>query len=188
MNYQIKPEKHELMEARQKVEETLESIKYTLEKEEDLEINLGYTEKEKTKGFGATGRAHSPREIEIMFNTSVENWKENLEDLTADLYGRTWFYENSEVNMKWQQLLAEITGLKTIEKLKEPRKVEKEDFKQEWAEKKTGLSEEYIGGETTLTWQLKTLIAQKLLEKHELKDLPELKRTEVLEAGDALFT
>ena len=187
MNYSIKPEEHELRKAKQTVEKALEGAKYVLDKEEDLEINLGYASLEEVGEFGVFGSAVTPKEVEIFFNPNVEGWKNNLKDLAADLYGQTWFYENSEVNFVWQQVLASTVGLIVIEKVSEEKEFEIEEFKEEWAEKKTKISQEISKASENLSWQLKLDIGHKLLEEHELEDFPDLNRSDVLEAGDKLF-
>lgn len=185
MSFSIRPEQHELIEARKEVEKVLESCKYTLEKNEGLSVDLGYTDS--SNDYGAFGRVSSGESAEIFFDASVEGWKNDLKEVAADVYGRSYFYENSEINFKWQQLLASVTGLMVIEEVSDGREIEVEELREEWAEKKTDLSEEYLGEEMALSWQLKLAVGRKLLEEYELEDLPELKRTDVLEAGDALF-
>lgn len=184
MEYSIKPEEHELREARQIVGRILDSCSYIVERNVSMKISLGFTELE---DFGAIGNAKEADKADIFFNSGVEGWKDDLEDVVADIYGQSYFYENSEVNFRWQQVLASVTGLMIIERLSDPRKIDKEDFREEWAEKKTEISEEIDEGSDILSWQLKALIGRKLLEENDLKDLPDLKRTDVLEAGDALF-
>lgn len=186
MNY-IRPEQHELREAREVVEGTLESCEHVVEKEDDLEISLSHAEMTEAEDFGVFGGARSSEHARLYFNTRVKGWKDNLEDLTADTYGQSFFHENSEVNFQWQQILASVTGLMVIEKISDPRKVEKEDFREEWAEKKTEISEEIDSSKDNLSWQLKALIGRKLLERHDLEEFPELKRGDVLDAGDAIF-
>jgi hypothetical protein len=188
MSYSIKPEEHELRAAREAVEKTLESCRYVLEKDEELEISLGHTDPDSVGEFGVSGAAVSPERAELFFNTEAEGWEGNLEDLTADVYGQAWFYEHCEVTFVWQQVLASITGLMVIEKVSEERDVETEELQEEWAEKKTGISEEISEKPENLSWQLKTALGHKLLEKCDLEDLPELNRTDVLEAGDSLFS
>jgi hypothetical protein len=186
MEYSIKPEEHELREARQVVERILESCSYIVEKKEEIRINLGFTD---SKEYGALGNALSSERVQMNFNSLVDGWKEDLEDVVADVYGQAYFHENSEVNFQWQQVLASVIGLMIIEELSEPREVEKEDFREEWAEKKTEISEEAsIESRDALSWQLETLLGRKLLEDYELEDFPDLKRSDVLEAGDALFS
>jgi len=188
MNYSIKPEEHELREARQTVGKTLEGVKYVLEKEEDLSVSLGYATSEEAGEFGVFGSAISPEEVEIFFNTDVDGWKDNLEDLVADLYGQTWFYEKSNVEFIWQQALASIIGLIVIEKISEKQEVEVAKLKEEWAEKKTSISDKLTERPENLSWKLKTAIGHQLLEENELENLPDLKRSDVLDAGDSLFS
>lgn len=188
MEYSISPEEHELRQARQIVEKTLESCSYVLEKEEELKVNLGHAEKEEARDYGVFGTARTSDSARIYFNPDTDGWKDNLEDLVADVFGQAWFYENSDTELKWQQLLASITGLMVIEKISEPREVERTGLKEEWAEKKTGLSERVsIENQEDLSWQLKTLIGRKLLEEYKLEDLPGLNRSDVLDAGDSVF-
>jgi hypothetical protein len=188
MNYSIKPEEHELREARETVEKIIESCKYVLEREEHLTVNLGYADREDAGEFGVFGAAETLGSATIYFNAEVDGWKDNLEDLAADVYGQSWFYENSEVNFRWQQLLASVTGLMLIDEISRQREVDIEEFREEWAEKKTEISEKISPEKPEdLSWQLKAAIGRKLLEDHELEEFPELKRTDVLEAGDALF-
>lgn len=186
MNYSVKPEEHELREARQIVERILDSCSYIVEKDNSIRINLGFADLEE---FGAVGNAKGSESAEIFFNSDVRGWEDDLEDVVADVYGQSYFYESSEINFRWQHILASITGLMIIEELSDPREIGKEDFREEWAEKKTEISEEVDGKRRDiLSWQLKSLIGRKLLEENDLKDLPDLKRTGVLEAGDALFS
>jgi hypothetical protein len=188
MTYSIKPEKHELREARETVEKIISSCKYILEKDEDLSINLGYADKEETGEFGVFGTAKTSESAQIYFNTDVDDWRENLEDMAADVYGQTCFYENSEVNFNWQRALASITGLMLIEEISEPREIDVEELQEEWAEKKTRISDK-VSAENrgNLSWQLKLAIGRELTENHDLEDLPDLNRSDVLEAGDSLF-
>lgn len=187
MTYSVKPEEHELRTARDAVERAVEACQYVVEKEEELEVSLGHIGREDVGEFGAFGEAVTSENARIYFNAEVDGWQENLEDLAADVYGQTWFYENSEVNFVWQQVLASITGLIVIEEISEEKEFEVEGFREEWAEKKTDLSEEISKGHENLSWQLKVGIGRKLLEDNDLRDLPDLNRTDVLEAGDALF-
>jgi len=187
MDYSIKPKEHELTQARQAVEKALEGAKYVVEKDEDLSVNLGYASSDEAGEFGVFGSAISPGEVEIFFNSSIDEWKDNLQDLTADLYGQAWFYENSEVTFIWQQVLASITGLIVIETFSERQEVDVEELKEEWTEKKTGISDKVSERPENLSWQLKTAIGHQLLEEYEIGDLPDLNRSDVLDAGDTLF-
>lgn len=186
MDYTIKPEEHELREARQTVEKTLESCRYVIEKEEDFEVSLSYADPEESGEFGVFGSVKTSESARIFFNPQTNDWKNNLEDLVADLYGQAWFYENSEVNFEWQETLASITGLMVIEQRSNEKEVKK-DVQKEWAEMKPVLSKEISPENEELSWQLKTLIGRELLKENSIEEFQELKRSQVLDAGDAIF-
>jgi hypothetical protein len=75
-----------------------------------------------------------------------------------------------------------------IEEISEPREIDVEELQEEWAEKKTRISDK-VSAENrgNLSWQLKLAIGRELTENHDLEDLPDLNRSDVLEAGDSLF-
>lgn len=188
MSYSIKPEDHELSQARQVVENTIDSVKYTLEKEKALSLHLGHASKAETGEFGAFGHAENSENARLMFNTSSDNWKESLKELTVDVYGQAWFYENEDNHeFVWQQLLASITGLLLIEKVSNGREPDYNGLQEEWSEKKENLSEQLVKSPENFSWQLKLILGRKLLEEHELEDFPDLKRSNVIEAGDEAF-
>lgn len=190
MEYSIKPEEHELREARQVVEAAIESSRYVLEKEKSLNFHLGHTGKDEVGGFGVFGNAQSSENARIFFNTSVDGWKQNLNDLTIDVYGQSWFYEKAE-NMEfiWQQFLASTTGLLLLEQVSDGREPDYNGLEDEWSEKKQNLSDQLsVEKQENFSWQLKLILGQKLLEDHDLEDFPKLKRSDVIEAGDELFS
>lgn len=188
MSYEIRPKAHELREARQAIEGMLESAKYVLEKEERLSINLGYVDEEATGDLGVFGTARSSESAEIYFNTDIDGWKDNLEELVLDVYGQAFFYENSEINFNWQQLLASVTGLMLIENVSGEKEFEREGLEVEWRDKKDSLSEQIsMENQQSFSWQLKTVLGRELLEEYSLEDLPDLKKSDVIGAGDQVF-
>lgn len=188
MNYSIKPEEHELQQARQIVETAIESCRHVLEKEDNLKIHLGHAEKTEVGKFGVFGKALDSENSQIYFNTSVEGWKENLNELVIDVYGQSWFYENVENHeFVWQQVLVNTTGLLLIDKISESREPDYKGLEEEWKEKKEGLSDQLIDSRDNTSWQLKLLLGRKLLDEYELEELPELKRSDVIDAGDKTF-
>lgn len=189
MNYSIKPEEHEIQQARQVVETAIESTMYVLEKEKSFTVHLGHAEKEEVGDFGVFGKARDSENGQIFFNTSADDWKQNLNDLTIDIYGQAWFYEKEENHeFVWQQLLANTTGLLLIDQISEGREPNYNGLQEEWSEKKENLSEQLsFDKQDNFSWQLKLILGRKLLDDHELNDFPELKRSDVIEAGDETF-
>lgn len=186
MNYSVRPQEHQLGEARRAVESAVESCQYILEKEEQFDLNLGGSSDAE---YGAHGSAVSPQVLQIYFNPEIENWKEELQQTAVNLYGKAWFYEKTgSTEFIWQEFLASITGLMLLDRTDNTKEPEKNDLKQEWAEKKEDLSEELdFTSPERFSWELKLEVGRKLLEEHGLEELPKLTRSDVLEAGDELF-
>lgn len=188
MKYSIKPEKHELQQAHQVVEKSIESSKHALQKEQPLRIHLGYAEKEEVGDFGVFGEATDSKNGRIYFNTSKDTWKQNLTELTIDIYGQAWFYEKiDKLEFVWQQLLAETTGLLLLDKISEGREPDYNGLQGEWKQKKENLSEEIASGNKAYSWQLKLIVGRKLLDDYDLEDLPTLNKSDLIEAGDKAF-
>lgn len=188
MSYSIKPEEHELQQAQQVVETAIESCRHTLEKEQRFTLHLGHADKTEVGDFGVFGEARGSENGQIYFNTSIDGWKQNLNDLTIDIYGQAWFYEKEENHeFIWQELLANTTGLLLIDHISEGREPDHNSLEEEWSEKKEDLSEQLINSRENFSWQLKLIIGRKLLENYEFEDLPELNRSDIIEAGDETF-
>lgn len=209
MEYTISPKKHELEEARRIVQESIEICKAVREKEESLRISLSWTEDEfiKEKMNGSSGESYSSTDIKILFNSDVEGWRKEMKASVIHEYAHAWFYEHKDVSwnitFNWQQIIldahAQLFTERTLSEYDEPMKdhIEKEELAQKWPEIKESLSKElekgrdlFYGGENFEKWTGYTvayMIGQKLLEKHELEDFPDLKRSDVLEAGEKLF-
>lgn len=189
MNYSIKPEQHELQQAQQVVETAIESSKHMLEKEESFTVHLGHAADEDVGEFGAFGEARDVKNGRAYFNTSVDGWKQNLNDLVIDIYGQAWFYEKQDNHeFVWQQLLANTTGLLLIDQISESRDPDYNGLNEEWSQKKENLSEELsFENQETFSWQLKLILGRKLLDTHELEELPELNRSDIIDAGDNAF-
>lgn len=186
MSYRIRPEEHELRQARETVEKILEGCKHELEKNRVLELNLGVAPSGSTGEYGARGVAVNAEAAQIYFDPEVENWREDLEKVLRKEFGKSWFYENMEMSgLLWQELLAEVFGLMFLGQVhdREPEK----DIKQEWRDRRGKLKKHVSQEPENFSWQLKWRLGKKLLEEYELEDLPELKRSDVREVGDRLI-
>ncbi|MFB6242366.1 MAG: hypothetical protein ABEJ36_06225 [Candidatus Nanosalina sp.] len=191
MSYSIRPEENELRTAREKVEGVLESAKYSLEKDEMLEVSLGASPSQAPGEFGASGVAINSEAAQIYFDPNKESWKDDIQTVTRKIYAKAWFYEKTEpAGFLWQEVLAEALGHIFLEETGEEREIEdKESFEDEWKGVKDNLGEELsVELRENLSWQLKKLIGEKLLEEHELDDFPKLTRSDVEEAGDEIFS
>ncbi|MFB6158925.1 MAG: hypothetical protein ABEJ95_04700 [Candidatus Nanohalobium sp.] len=184
MEYSIKPEEHELREAKKVVQGVLAGCKTVLEKEEDLQIQIGWDRD--------IYSCAEENKLYIEFNTENEEWKKKLKTATAYGYAHSLFDELSpaEQRFNWQRSLRNGFGLifldKVLPEIAEEKTGETDSYKiSDWTETKELMNQEI--GEKEIPWQLNYLIGRKLQQKHELKEIPELKRSDVIEAGEEQF-
>jgi len=186
MNCSIKPEEHELREAKQVIEGVLASCRIFKEKETDFKIELGW-DTEIHSGSDAEDR------IFIGFNTSEEDWKEKLKTATAYGYAHSLYYELGEQPVfNWQQVLMDSFGLMLLDEiLPEQAGKQTEDVEEykpdDWLEMKKGFEEEISYGSQEIPWQASYLIGRRLLKRYSLEEFPNLKKSQVIEAGDDVF-
>lgn len=189
MSYSIRPEEHELREARKAVEGALESCKYVLEKDVMLEVNLGSFSS--PGDFGASGAALSSDRAQFSFDSEKKAWKEDIQKVATKEYGKSWFYEKTDPSdLLWREILADCLGLIFIENTTEGKKPEKdpEAFKDEWNELKPLLAESLSeASPEDFSWQLKWFIGEKLAENHSLESFPEVKKSDIEEIGGKVF-
>lgn len=207
MSHSIKPQSHELEEAKRTVEQALQAAKAVAEKDENLEVELGWTGDEYTieKLGGVSGFTHSPTRIELNFNTKPGDWKEFMKAATAHEYAHTLFFEEhgEDIVFNWQDVLFEAHSQHFAEKvfpnIEVPwrEKHTEKELAENWESLKEVLNKEIDpdrslmygknGFPEWIGYSLAYRIGEKLLETNELESLPELKRSDVLEAGDELF-
>lgn len=207
MGYIIKPEKHELREARRIVSEAIEASKAVQEKQTDLKISLGWIEDSFTVENlkGVHGFTHSPEIIELNFNTSSD-WKQGLKAFTPHEYAHAIFFEENsmtseDVQFNWQHVLMEAHAQHFSERVYPDidaawrENLSKEELADRWPELREKMSSELIEEAIIdsenyglfFGYTLAYRIGEKLLENHELEELSQLKRSDVVEAGDELF-
>ncbi len=208
MEYSIKPEEHELRQARQVVQSVLEVCGSVFGKEEDVKISFLWTEDDfvKTEMSGSTGLTYSFEKAEIEFNSMVENWKKGVKLTTAHEFGHMLFYEKlgnkqyQDIEFMWQHILMESHAMLAAERItsmesRRKGKMNEKELRNLWPDFKYKLSDSdhseiFMGAGELSLWtgyEFAYMIGQKLLEKQELEDFPNLKRSDVLDAGDELF-
>jgi hypothetical protein len=189
MGYDIRPREHELREARTAAEQALESCRYTLEKEEDLEINLGSSSSLESGEHGAHGLAVNSGVAQIYFDAGVDEWKEDLGEVMKQVYGKSWFYENFEGSgFVWTEFLAESFALMFLEEFSDGKTPEVTDeLEEEWSEKKEKLSEELVEAQEDFSWQVKWLVGRELAMEHELEEFTGLTKSDIEEKGEEVF-
>ena len=181
MTYSIKPEEHELKTGRSIVENCLKTCEAIEKKEEKLEIILGGKSRDNFEEKGAFGEAWNSNLIRIYFNSEHgKDWKNDLRTITTYSYGESLFLEKSSVELNWQELLKKSYALMFLKKTGfEPDEIDREKAKTEWQD---------FDEESSISWSLAHFIGEELLEDYELEDFPDLKRSDVIETGDKLFS
>lgn len=197
MNYTVRPEEHELRQAKQIVEEVIETCKTVEKKEKDFEVSLGwlFTQPEIEEPRGASGASGDTEFIYLEFNSTVDDWEDELRQVAAYSYGRSLFAEmmENEVQFGWQELLMEAFALQFLDLVYEGTASENLEWAQDeledvWPQVRESLSEEGAWYEPDdPIWSTAYYIGQELVEKHELNELPGLKRSDISEAGDEIF-
>lgn len=186
MKYSIRPQEHELRQARQTVESTVERARHRLELEQ-LTVNLGASSTPDSELYGAHGAAVGSGVLQLYFNPSAEDWQESLEELTFKTYGKAWFDENSELeNLNWVELLSEAFSVAFASEFNDRRTEVSEELAEEWSRIDQSLQEEF-SGDLDVSWQLKWLLGEEIKERHGLERFTELELEDLREAGESLF-
>lgn len=191
MSYTIRPETHELREARKTAEKVLEACKYILEKDEMIEVSLGVAPSNNEIDFGASGYTVNSEQVQIFIRPEKDDWKDDLEKLAYQLYGETWYYEKKDSSgLLWTNILAESLGLMFLGTNTDGKSPEepKKEFKSEWDDLKASLGEmiQNIDPEQ-VSWQIKWYLGNELMEEKDMGEFPKLKKSDVEKAGENIF-
>ena len=189
MEYSIKPEEHELKKSRNSIDRVLSSYGYSFDVE-NLEFYLNWQKLDKA----ATYTYDDKNAITLIIDPD-KDWEEKLETSVLRGVSQAEFMHLSEIEemrFNWQEVLRfAYTKMKMTEIAGEETS-EKEELKEKWAELKEQLSKEISAQNFDEFFYMNAgvlggMIGQKLLEDYELEEFPELKRSDVIEAGDELF-
>ena len=181
MNYSIKPEEHELKTARRIIENCLKTCQAIEEKNESFEVVLGGKSRGNFEEKGAFGEAWNENLIRIYFNSDHgDTWKEDLRTITSYSYGESLFLEKSDSKFHWQELLKKSYALMFLKQTGfEPNEIDRDKARDEWQE---------FDEESSISWSLAHFIGERLLEGRNLNEIPTLKKSDVLKAGDKVFS
>lgn len=216
MSHEIKPERHELETARHLVIEALEKVEDRFPKEEKFTVSVGWSGQSfvREKMDGSAGTTYSSRFFEINFNSEADRWKTAIKTTTVHEYAHAWHYEKrfeeGRNEYVWQYVIDEAITQRMAEKIfpgyEAPQRTKhsKEKVSEYWQEvRDKELDREFSkvdypyplyidrSGDNYPLWlgySLSYLIGGKLLEDHDLEDFPDLKKVELVEAGNSLFT
>ncbi|MFB6212991.1 MAG: DUF2268 domain-containing putative Zn-dependent protease [Candidatus Nanohaloarchaea archaeon] len=204
MNYSIRPREHELGKARQVVEDALEACKAAMEHENDIEAGIAWGGSMVREELGGANSTEvSPGYFSVEFNADTDGWQERLKTVVAREYAHSYFLEKTEgLEFKWQTLLFEAQAYVFAEKMypgKPPRarKFSDHELEELWPVVREALSENsdwgslFEGSERFPRWlgyAFAYHIGQRLETENYVEDFPQLKRSDVLDAGDEMFS
>lgn len=187
MEYSINPEEHQLKKARVKIEEIIDSYSYSIDVE-NVELNLGWQQVEGTSSV--IHEEGSRLTLIINPDADMEELEKNvLRGLLEIEFLRKAPFE--EYNFNWQEILKLGYVTNKLEHLIQSDIQRDKELNEEWPEFKELLSKEtgeFTGQFYMNASALGETIGKKLLENHEIEELPELKKSDVVEAGDSVFS
>jgi hypothetical protein len=185
MKYTIKPEKHELEEIRSIIDQVTSTAE-------------AFQDKEKAVSFGVAWDSRiepvvkSNKEIVVRFNTDNDDWQNQVRGAVARGYAQSWFLENVQPEFHWQELLMLGHSLHFSEKVTGTETVvdEKSSISNLWKDMRDNLSlpKEEVNHELVRHgFSTSYYLVEQLLENHEMEELPDLNRSEVIKAGNKVF-
>lgn len=190
MDYSIEPETHELEKARDRISEALNSYSYAFSVE-SAEFYLNWQKLEGEK----TSYICDDREIILVIDPD-KDWKDEIQQSVLRGLSQIEFDELSdfeEIRFNWQEVLRFAYVKMKMSEMVGEEPVEKEELGDRWNELRENLSEEISDQRVEDFFYMNAgvlggMIGQKLRESYELEKFPDLKRSDVIQAGDELFS
>lgn len=175
----------------------------------DIAVELDWTDDEFVTGMmnGVAGFTPSADRVTIEYNSTVEGWEETLRASVAHEHAHTQFLDavgSDELEGAWQYVLFEAQSQTFAERvypdIETPWRehVGHEVLEELWPEirderlddDEDEAAELFFGSEDVPHWLgygLSYRIGGELLDEHEVDEFPELGRSDVVAAGDAVF-
>nr|EGQ39661.1 MAG: putative Zn-dependent protease, DUF2268 [Candidatus Nanosalinarum sp. J07AB56] len=212
MPHNIKPSTEELEEAKEIVDTALTEAEEQLSMEQELIVELGWTESDFTieEMHGARGLSKYPNTVSLDFNTSAQNWSDSLRATAFHEYAHTWDYEQRGQlwDKRWQYILGEALTQHFANQNAEyesPQRTKhsRDEVSEYWAHirdekldqehsqsqfdpifinKGEGKYPNWLG--YSLAWQ----IGEQLLQQYSLEEFPALEKEDIVEAGNEIYT
>lgn len=185
MEHTIEPSPEVFREANDIVEGLLQTCEAVLGKKSDIEVYLGWAEQPSPEVF-------SEEEARINVGTG-ENWKDDLKTTVAQAYAQSWFLEHKSNSYHWEELLMLGHSLRFAENIteKNPEVDSEEEIAEEWPVLREEIQLSMVEDTEELShygFSLAYYLAKNLDDVHGLKNFPELTMSDVLDAGDRIFS
>ncbi len=185
MDYSVRPSRSELERVRSKIDDCINSYEYSLGLE-DMEFFLSWQRHE--RDFSVL----EVKENEMMIAVNPDSEKYEMEGLLRALFEAEFVekVEYSEIRFKWQEVLKfAYAAMKAEEVIGEEIKLD-EDLVARWPsiqeqlDQKVDNYEEFFYMNTGLIGEA---LATKLKEEYNLEEVPGLKKSDVMDAGEKFF-
>ena len=185
MDYSVRPSRSELERIKSKIDDCVNSYDYALDLE-DMEFFLSWQRHE--RDFSVL----EVEENEMMIAVNPDSEDYDMEGLLRALFEAEFVekVEYSEIRFKWQEVLKfAYAAMKTKETIGEEIKLDKEIVArwpsiQEQLDQKVGNYQEFFYMNTGLIGEA---LATKIKEEHTPDEVPGLKKSEVMDAGEKFF-
>lgn len=188
MKYSINPSKHEVVKARQQVENAVQRWQHSVEVG-NVNISLGWQYFERPVSFTTwSNNLHLVLNLDDEFNIEEELDNMVLRGLLEIEFIQSTEFE--EIEFDWQELL-KFAYVKMREKqLRGAEITENDEIRKRWNKIRDELVTDNEGFNEFFynnAGVLGGMLGKKLAENYELSDIPKLKRSDLIEAGDELF-
>lgn len=187
MIYSIKPEKHDLENARNKINQVIESYSYAFDTD-NIEFYLNWQKFERPVSFEIDGE----NSLLIILNSEMD-WEEEIDEIILRGIFSLEFMQKADFDQivfNWQDLLLSSYTVHRSSQILGGSPSDSE-LTVSWTKLREKLSEELFETDFDSLYEntgiLSWRIGQKLLEEYEIEDFPGLKRSDVIKAGDEVF-
>ena len=185
MDYSVRPSRGELERVKSKIDDCVNSYDYALDLN-DIEFFLSWQRHE--RDFSVL----EVEENEMMIAVNPDSEEYKMEGLLRALFEAEFMekVEYSEIEFKWQEVLKfAYAAMKTEETIGEEIKLDQDIVArwpsiQEQLDQKVDNYQEFFYMNTGLIGEA---LATKLKEEYTLDEIPGLKKSEVMDAGEKFF-
>ena len=185
MEHSIEPTAEEFREAKDIVEGILQTCEAVLSKDSDLQVFLSW-------------RTHSSPEVlseeEAKINITTEDgWKNQLKTTVSQAYAQSWSLEYKSNSYHWEELLTLGHSLRFAENItgEKPELDSKDEIAENWSILRDEIQLSLVEETEEIShygFSLAYYLANELEESHSLEDFPELTMSDILNAGDNIFS
>lgn len=186
MKNNIIPDGEQLEQIRKRIEQSLDRFQYNVDVD-DVDFILSW---QKFEGQVSVISANK-KSVQLAFSPELDELERIDEAVLLGLLECEFLQkaDYKEINFRWQEVMKfAYVNLKANQIL--DREPVDEDLKEEWPEIKEHISED-LGSERSFveanTGVIGEILGKKLVEDYELNELPELKQSDLIEAGEELY-